>query len=143
MESGERGAACAARRRVARSDEVDVRALFGTLGLAAVVVEMLEGGIMVVRRLGGWSVQPGEMKTWRPRWMETVCVCGVGVGLPVDGSRAGLVEDDAAGCWRTRSPRMMTSCWITDLPARIMCWVAWSWARREILLPLSCQGDGG
>jgi hypothetical protein len=23
-------------------------------------------------RLGGCNVQPGEMKTYRPRWMETV-----------------------------------------------------------------------
>lgn len=63
MESGDTGAACADRRRVARSDEVEVRATFGTLELVAVVVEMLEGIVTVVSRLGGWSVHPGEMKT--------------------------------------------------------------------------------
>lgn len=61
VESGERGCACATRRRVVGS--VDVRAALAMLGLAGVVVEMFEVGVVVVSRLGGWSVQPGEMKT--------------------------------------------------------------------------------
>ena len=36
----------------------------------------------------------------------------------------GVEEDEegeeGGGCWRTRSPRMTTSCWMTDLPARTM-----------------------
>lgn len=63
VERGDRGCACAARRRVFGSVEVDVRAALAMLGLAGVVVEMFEVGVVVVSRLGGWSVQPGEMKT--------------------------------------------------------------------------------
>lgn len=49
------------------------------------------------------------------------------------------VDDDGCGCcWRTRSPRMTTSCWMTDLPASTMCGVPCRRARREILLPVSC-----
>ena len=109
-------------------------------------------------RLGGCSVHPGLMKTYRPRWIDTVCACGgAALGFPVAGSTTGfpLPVDEGAGgaaaCCRTRSPRMITSCWITDFPARIMCCVAWSCARREILLPFSWivlgsfwwDGDGG
>lgn len=38
---------------------------------------------------------------------------------------------------RWRSPRMQTSAWTTVLPPRIMCWVPWTWERRETLLPVS------
>lgn len=64
--------------------------------------------------------------------METVSAGG-GAGLPevvVVG-----VEEGARGV--TRSPWMRTSCWITHLPARMMCLVPRMEARREILLPVS------
>jgi hypothetical protein len=51
-------------------------------------------------------------------------------------------EEEEEDCWRTRSPRMTTSCWMTDLPARTMWGVPWRRARREILLPVSCKGEG-
>jgi hypothetical protein len=50
-------------------------------------------------------------------------------------------EEEEEDCWRTRSPRMTTSCWMTDLPARTMWGVPWRRARREILLPVSCKRE--
>ena len=32
---------------------------------------------------------------------------------------------------------MITPCWITHLPARTICFAPRTWARREILLPVS------
>ena len=41
------------------------------------------------------------------------------------------------GSTRTKSPRMQTSGWMTDRPARIICWVPTSWFLRATLLPVS------
>lgn len=44
---------------------------------------------------------------------------------------------------RTRSPRMQTPGEMTQRPPRVMCWVPWSRARRETLLPVSVSSQSG
>ena len=48
-----------------------------------------------------------------------------------------LLVDEDVERGVTRSPCTRTSCWITHLPARMMCLVPRMEARREILLPVS------
>lgn len=51
---------------------------------------------------------------------------------------AALLEDwDAAWMVRTRSPRIMTSGWMTVLPPSMMFWVPTSVALRATLFPVS------
>lgn len=48
------------------------------------------------------------------------------------------VLEEEEGVVRTRSPRIMTSGWMTALPPSIMFWVPWRLALRDTLFPLSC-----
>lgn len=53
---------------------------------------------------------------------------------------AGAPEDDGAGTDRDRSPRIITSGWMTVLPPSMMFWVPTSVAFRATLLPVSWGG---
>jgi hypothetical protein len=80
-------------------------------------------------RPGGRRQAPRLKKQYRP--IETAVLFG---GAP-------LADWDDAWMVRIRSPRIMTSGWMTVLPPSMMFWVPTSVALRATLLPVSCRRD--
>lgn len=52
-------------------------------------------------------------------------------------------EEEGEGRGEKRSPRMQAKGWMTQRPPRVICWVPWSWERRETLLPVSVSTQSG
>lgn len=78
------------------------------------------------RRPGGRKQQPRLRKQYRP--IETAVLLGA----------APAADWEDAWIVRMRSPRIMTSGWITVLPPSMMFWVPTRVALRATLLPVSC-----
>ena len=72
---------------------------------------------------GGLNSHPRLKKQYRPMATATVFPC-FSLGL-------------LAGYVLSRSPRIITSAWMTVFPPRIMFVVPMIWDRRETLLPVS------
>jgi hypothetical protein len=85
---------------------------------------------------GGFSTHPLLKKQYLP--IATATTGALGFLTPA--SSAPADDDDDGSMVRTRSPRMMTSAWMMDLPPRMMFCVPMIWERRETLLPVSCVG---
>ena len=54
-----------------------------------------------------------------------------------DGFESGFDEEEEDGAVRIRSPRIMTSGWMTVFPPSMMFWVPTRMALRATLLPVS------
>ena len=66
---------------------------------------------------------------------------GVGVGAAAAAALGSSVNEAAVvDEVRYKSPRITASAWMTVFPPRMMRWVPWIWARREILFPVSWIG---